>query len=75
MIRAAGTREVLIVGGRDVAISNPHEVPFPQAGHTTRDVARDDITVGPGARRAAGHRPDVLVRPSERLSEERDRKR
>ncbi len=54
--------EVLTVAGRDVPISNPHKVLFPQAGHTKLDLARYYVTVADGALRAAGGRPNVLVR-------------
>ena len=55
-------REILTVGGRDVAISNPDKVLFPQAGHTKLDLARYYVAVADGALRAAGGRPNVLVR-------------
>jgi bifunctional non-homologous end joining protein LigD len=55
-------QEVLSVAGREVAISNPHKVLFPQAGHTKLDLARYYIAVAPGAMQAAGERPNVLVR-------------
>jgi len=55
-------REVLIVDGREVAISNPRKVLFPQAGHTKLDLARYYLAVSDGALRAAGGRPNVLVR-------------
>ena len=55
-------REVLTVAGRDVAISNPHKVLFPQTGYTKLDVARYYLAVSDGALRGAGGRPNVLVR-------------
>jgi DNA ligase D-like protein (predicted polymerase) len=55
-------RTVLTVAGREVAISNPQKVLFPQAGYTKLDVARYYLAVADGAMRAAGHRPNVLVR-------------
>ncbi|HLG57435.1 MAG TPA: non-homologous end-joining DNA ligase [Vicinamibacterales bacterium] len=54
--------EVLTVAGRDVPISNPQKVLFPQAGYTKLDVARYYLAVADGALRAAGNRPNVLVR-------------
>jgi bifunctional non-homologous end joining protein LigD len=54
--------ELLTVAGREVAISNPHKVLFPQAGHTKLDLARYYIAVSEGALRGAGNRPNVLVR-------------
>src|SRR3954471_192916 len=55
-------RELLAVGGRDVWISNPHKVLFPEAGHTKLDLVRYYIAVADGALRGAGGRPNVLVR-------------
>ena len=55
-------REILTVAGRDVAISNPGKVLFPQAGYTKLDLARYYLAVSDGALRAAGDRPNVLVR-------------
>ena len=55
-------REVLTAGGREVSISNPHKVLFPQAGYTKLDLARYYLAVSDGALRAAGGRPNVLVR-------------
>src|SRR5438045_870126 len=55
-------REVLIVDGREVAISNPQKVLFPRAVHTKLDLVRYYLAVADGALRAAGGRPNVLVR-------------
>ena len=55
-------REVLSCGGREVAISNPHKVLFPEAGDTKLDLVRYYLAVADGALRAAGGRPNVLVR-------------
>src|SRR5580765_3339673 len=55
-------REILTIAGREVAISNPGKVLFPQAGHTKLDLARYYLSVAEGALRAAGGRPNVLVR-------------
>src|SRR5882672_2074208 len=55
-------RELLTVAGRDVAISNPAKVLFPQAGYTKLDLARYYLAVSDGALRGAGGRPNVLVR-------------
>jgi DNA ligase D-like protein (predicted polymerase) len=61
-VASRGEHEVLNVDDRDVPISNPRKVLFPQAGFTKLDVARYYIAVADGALRAAGHRPNVLVR-------------
>jgi bifunctional non-homologous end joining protein LigD len=58
----AGDREPLTVAGREVALSNPGKVLFPDAGHTKLDLARYYIAVADGALRGAGGRPNVLVR-------------
>jgi bifunctional non-homologous end joining protein LigD len=55
-------REVLSIDGREVAISNPDKVLFPHAGHTKLDLVRYYLAVADGALRAAGGRPNVLVR-------------
>jgi bifunctional non-homologous end joining protein LigD len=54
--------EVLSVAGRNVTISNPRKVLFPQAGHTKLDLVRYFLGVAAGALRGAGGRPNVLVR-------------
>ncbi len=54
--------EVLTVAGREVTISNPRKVLFPQAGHTKLDLVRYFLAVAAGALRGAGGRPNVLVR-------------
>ena len=53
---------VLRAADRDVAISNPHKVLFPDAGITKLDLARYYLAVAEGALRGAGDRPNVLVR-------------
>jgi bifunctional non-homologous end joining protein LigD len=54
--------ELITVAGRDVPLSNPDKVLFPQAGYTKRDLARYFLAVADGALRGAGGRPNVLVR-------------
>jgi DNA ligase D-like protein (predicted polymerase) len=55
-------REILTAAGRDIAISHPGKVLFPIAGHTKLDLARYYLAISDGALRAAGGRPNVLVR-------------
>jgi hypothetical protein len=55
-------KEILTVAGREVQISNPAKVLFPQAGYTKLDVVRYYLAVAEGALRGAGGRPNVLVR-------------
>jgi DNA ligase D-like protein (predicted polymerase) len=52
----------LDVAGRTVTITNPAKVYFPEAGITKLDVVRYYLQVADGALRAAGGRPNVLVR-------------
>src|SRR5256714_13523871 len=55
-------REIVAVAGREVAISNPGKIYFPEAGITKLEVVRYYLAVADGALRAAGGRPNVLVR-------------
>jgi DNA ligase D-like protein (predicted polymerase) len=55
-------KEILDVGGREVAISNPDKVFFPATGHTKRDLVRYYLAVSGGALRGAGGRPMALKR-------------
>lgn len=54
--------EVLTVAGREVAISNPDKLLFPDAKHTKLDLVQYYIAVSDGALRGAGGRPNMLVR-------------
>jgi len=63
-------RELLIVGGREVSISNPNKVLFPEAGYTKLDLVRYYLAVADGALRGAGGRPNVLVRHPNGVGEE-----
>jgi DNA ligase D-like protein (predicted polymerase) len=58
----AEDREQLVVDGRELTITNPRKVLFPAAGHTKLDLVRYYLSVAAGALRAAGGRPNVLVR-------------
>jgi bifunctional non-homologous end joining protein LigD len=53
---------ILDIAGRQVPISNPGKVLFPDAGHTKLDLVRYYLAVADGALRGAGGRPNVLVR-------------
>jgi bifunctional non-homologous end joining protein LigD len=57
-----GESEVLVVDGREVSISNPGKVLFPQPKYTKLDLARYYLAVAEGALRGAGGRPNMLVR-------------
>src|SRR2546427_7196976 len=57
-----GRKETLEVAGREVTISNPEKVFFPQTGHTKLDVVRYYLAVADGALRGAGGRPMALKR-------------
>src|SRR4026207_25294 len=63
-------QEVLVVDGREVSISNPAKVLFPQTGYTKLDLVRYYLAVAEGALRGAGGRPNVLVRYPSGLGQE-----
>jgi bifunctional non-homologous end joining protein LigD len=55
-------RVALAAAGREVTITNPGKLYFPEAGITKLDVVRYYLDVAEGALRGAGDRPNVLVR-------------
>jgi len=61
-VAAKPERVVLEVAGREVTVTNPAKVYFPEAGITKLDVVRYYLSVAEGALRGAGGRPNVLVR-------------
>ena len=63
-------RELLVVDGREISISNPRKVLFPDAGYTKLDVVRYYLAVAAGALRGAGGRPNVLVRYPNGIADE-----
>ena len=63
-------QELLTVSGREVAVTNPDKVLFPQAGYTKRDLARYYLAVADGALQGSGGRPNVLVRYPNGVGEE-----
>ncbi len=54
--------ELLVVEGREIAISNPGKVLFPEPRYTKLDLARYYLAVAEGALQGAGGRPNMLVR-------------
>ena len=52
----------LPAGGREIVVTNPGKVLFPEAKHTKLDLVRYYLAVAEGALQAAGGRPNVLVR-------------
>jgi len=63
-------KELLTVNGREVAVSNPKKVLFPEAGYTKLDLVNYYLAVSEGALRGAGGRPNVLVRYPNGIGEE-----
>jgi DNA ligase D-like protein (predicted polymerase) len=59
---AKAAQEILRAGDREVSITNPAKVLFPETGYTKLDLANYYLAVADGALRAAGGRPNVLVR-------------
>jgi DNA ligase D-like protein (predicted polymerase) len=68
--RESDQPELLVVSGREVAISNPHKVLFPEPGYTKLDLARYYLAVAEGALRGAGGRPNMLVRYPNGITDE-----
>ena len=62
--------ELVVVDGREISISNPRKVLFPDAGYTKLDLAHYYIAVAAGALRGAGGRPNVLVRYPNGIADE-----
>ena len=54
--------ETISVDDRDVIVTNPDKVLFPQSRHTKLDVVRYYLSVAEGALRGSGGRPNILVR-------------
>jgi bifunctional non-homologous end joining protein LigD len=57
-----GDQERLVVGGRELTITNARKVLFPQPGYTKLDLVKYYLAVSEGALRGAGGRPNMLVR-------------
>ncbi len=55
-------REVIRASGREVSISSPDKIFFPELGYTKLDVINYYLAVADGALRGAGGRPNVLKR-------------
>src|SRR5438045_3325197 len=60
--RVPARKELLQIEGREIAISNPDNVFFPQPGYTKLDLVRYYVAVADGALRGAGGRPMALKR-------------
>ncbi len=58
----SGERELLVVEGRELTVSNPRKVLFPKTRYTKLDLVRYYLAVAEGALRGAGGRPTMLVR-------------
>jgi bifunctional non-homologous end joining protein LigD len=58
----AGSKVTLEVAGREVSVSNPGKVYFPQAGLTKLDLVQYYLAVADGAMRGVGGRPMALKR-------------
>ena len=56
------SQTLLEVAGREVTITNPDKVFFPQAGHTKLDLAKYYAAVADGALRGIAGRPIERVR-------------
>jgi len=61
---------VIAAAGRDVGISNPDKILFPEAGYTKLDLVSYYLAVAEGALRGAGGRPNMMVRYPNGIGEE-----
>jgi len=59
---ARDEHDLVVVDGREISISNPSKVLFPEPGYTKLDLVRYYLAVADGALRGAGGRPNMLVR-------------
>jgi DNA ligase D-like protein (predicted polymerase) len=62
MATSRGGKERYVVAGREVFLSSPDKVLFPERGYTKRDIVEYFLAVAEGALRGAGDRPNVMVR-------------
>ncbi len=58
----ATRKEILEIDGREVTVSNPDKVYFPETGYTKMDLVSYYLAVSDGALRGAGGRPMALKR-------------
>src|SRR6476659_10234937 len=65
-----GGDAVLVAAGREIPVSNPGKVLFPEPGYTKLDLAKYYLAVAEGALRGAGGRPNMLVRYPNGIGEE-----
>jgi bifunctional non-homologous end joining protein LigD len=59
---AKADQQIIVADGREVTISNPQKILFPEPGHTKLDLVRYYLAVAHGALRGAGGRPNMMVR-------------
>ena len=64
------TGQVLELSGREVVVTHPDKVVFPEAGHTKLDLVRYYLSVADGALRGVTGRPMVLKRFVKGVAEE-----
>src|SRR3954465_11497052 len=55
-------RELLTIGGREIVITSPRKILFPEAGYTKHDLVHYYLAVADAALAGSGGRPNVLVR-------------
>jgi DNA ligase D-like protein (predicted polymerase) len=61
---------IVRAAGREITITNPSKVLFPDAGHTKLDLANYYLAVADGALRGSGGRPNMLKRYPNGIGEE-----
>ena len=59
---AKAAKEILVLGGHEVTLSNPDKVYFPKAGITKKQLVDYYLAVQDGVLRALARRPMILKR-------------
>ncbi len=67
---AKSTKEILVLDGHEVTVSNPEKVYFPRAGITKRELVQYYLDVAEGALRGVARRPMILKRFVNGIEEE-----
>ena len=64
------TVTLITAANREIAVSNPGKVLFPEAGYTKLQLVEYYVAVAEGALRGSGNRPNMLVRYPDGVGEE-----
>ena len=67
---AKTTKEILVLDGHEVTVSNPEKIYFPKAGITKLELVKYYLAVAEGALRGVARRPMILKRFVNGIEEE-----